>query len=90
MLMLYKISLHRKLFFLVFTLLVVLPVSACADVPIDEAHFPDPAFRSFLHCGYVNNTSNPIHENLSDYELALESLPDDWILWYRRGDFLTP
>ena len=91
--MLHKFILSCKLLCLAVVMCILMPVIACADVPIDEAHFPDPAFRSFLHNGYVGYSSGeifPIHENLSDYELALERLPDDWMAWYYKGIILTP
>lgn len=42
-------------------LLFVLPGAGCAqDVPIDEAHFPDPVFREYLRSGVYDNDKDGV------------------------------
>ncbi|MBR6165020.1 MAG: hypothetical protein IKQ45_03715 [Clostridia bacterium] len=48
---------------LVCLLLAILCTAAMADVKIDEEHFPDPTFRSFLELRFDKNHDGVLSES---------------------------
>ena len=79
---------RKKLFCLLFILLLCLAVSALADVSIDEEHFPDPVFRLFVRLKYDADGNSVLSDaerssvtimNCSGSELkTMEGMPEEW------------